>query len=103
MKQSRLSALPPFSPGLCSTALADYTRGRREELGLSIERAAQLAGMELSDWCALESGWPPEGADPGQIHAVADTLQVSWIDYSILAMMASWDVMSDATRDSRKQ
>jgi hypothetical protein len=30
--------------------LAREVRQRREELGLSIQRAAELSGMETSDW-----------------------------------------------------
>ena len=69
--------------------LARYTRRRREGLGLSIERAAKLAGLELSQWCALESGWVPDPDDFARIEAIAATLQVSWVDYSFLAMMAT--------------
>ena len=69
--------------------LARYTRRRRQELGLSLERAAKLAGLELSQWCALESGWVPDPNDFAGIEAIAATLQVSWVDYSFLAMMAA--------------
>ena len=69
--------------------LACYTRRRRVELGLTIERAAKLAGMELSEWCALESGWVPEADDFARIEAIAATLQIFWGEYSILVMMAS--------------
>src|SRR6201999_480412 len=68
------------------SALSRYTRERREELGLSLERAADLAGLELSEWCALESGWVPE--DMGIMLAIAATLQTSWADYSFLVLMA---------------
>ena len=69
--------------------LTRYIRQRREELGLTQERAAQLAGMQLSQWCALESGWVPdmpEGMD--MIQAIAGTLETSWADLSFLALMA---------------
>ncbi len=65
--------------------LASYTRRRREQLGLSLERAAELAGLELSEWHALEAGWVPE--DLHLIGAIAATLQTSWADYSLLAFM----------------
>lgn len=54
--------------------LARYTRQRREELGLTVERAAELAGMEASEWYALESGWAPNAADMAKIQAIAATL-----------------------------
>jgi hypothetical protein len=71
-------------------ALARYTRQRREELGLRLERAAKLAGLEISEWAALESGWcVPDPDNVSMIRAVAATLEVSWIDYSFLALMAA--------------
>ena len=53
---SILSAVDFTAPRLgWAAALARYTRQRREELGLSLERAAELAGLETSEWAALES------------------------------------------------
>ena len=75
-------------PGWIS-ALARYTRKRREELGLSLERAAELAGLEMSEWAALESGWwMPDPDNLPMIRAIAGTLEVSWMDYSFLVLMA---------------
>jgi hypothetical protein len=82
-----LSAVDFRAPRLAwNTALARYSRRRREELGLTEERAAQLAGLELSEWHALESGWVPE--DMAVIQAIAATLETSWAEYSFLALMA---------------
>ena len=75
-------------PGWIS-ALARYTRKRREELGLSLERAAELAGLEVSEWAALESGWVPNPDDIALIRSIAGTLEVSWVDFSFLALMAA--------------
>ena len=87
-----LSAVDFSAPRLSWTsALARFTRERRGKLGLSLERAAELAGLELSEWCALESGWAPD--DMGTIQAIAATLETSWIDYSFLALMADCQQM----------
>ena len=72
-----------------TSGLARYTRRRREELGLSVERAAELAGLELSEWYALESGWVPDPDDMNRIEAIAATLEIFWGDYSFLALMAT--------------
>jgi hypothetical protein len=80
---------PASQPLSWPLTLAHYTRRRRQELGLSIERAAELAGLELSQWYALEEGWVPEPDDPGRIEAIAATLEIFWGDYSFLALMAS--------------
>ena len=75
-------------PGWIS-ALACYTRKRREDLGLSLECAAELAGLEMSEWAALESGWVPNPDDLALIRSIAGTLEVSWVDFSFLALMAA--------------
>jgi transcriptional regulator with XRE-family HTH domain len=75
-------------PGWIS-ALACYTRKRREELGLSLECAAELAGLEMSEWAALESGWVLNPDDLALIRSIAGTLEVSWVDFSFLALMAA--------------
>jgi hypothetical protein len=72
-----------------SSGLARYTRRRREQLGLSVERAAELAGLKLSEWYALESGWVPDPEDMNRIEAIAATLEIFWGDYSFLALMAT--------------
>jgi len=72
-----------------ASALGSYTRQRREQLGLSLERAAELAGLALSEWYALESGWVPDPDDHGRIEAIAATLEIFWVDYSFLLLMAS--------------
>ena len=82
------SAPRPFSWPL---ALGRYTRRRREELGLSVERAAELGGMELSEWCALEAGAVPDLDDLARIQAIAATLETGWMDYVVLVLMATFE------------
>jgi hypothetical protein len=68
---------------LHSLILASFIERRRKELSLTVERAAALAGIELSQWYALECGWVP--ADRSVLRAVADTLQVCYVQISFLA------------------
>ena len=70
--------------------LARGVRRRREELGLSIERAAQLSGMELSDWYALEAGWVPS-QDSGLVEAIAGTLESGYIQTSLIAEISRYN------------
>ena len=43
----------------------------------------------MSEWAALESGWwMPASDNLPLIRAIAGTLEVSWVDYSFLALMA---------------
>ena len=72
-KHQTLSADQPADLGLL---LASCIRRRREELGLSIGRAAQLAGIESYQWLALEAGWVPD-LESGLLDAIAGTLEVS--------------------------
>jgi hypothetical protein len=71
-----------------SSALARYTRIRREQLGMTVNCAAELSGLDLSQWCSLEDGWVPDERDT--LHSIAATLQVRWVDYSILALFAGY-------------
>jgi len=68
------------------SAVARYTRKRREQLGLTVERAAELAGLALSQWLALEESWVPE--EPSVLNAIAATLQVRWSDLELIALFA---------------
>jgi hypothetical protein len=66
--------------------LARYVEGRRRELNMLIQRAAELAGIEFSQWCSLEQGWVP--ADENTISALAEVLEVGRTQVAILAMIA---------------
>lgn len=70
-------------------ALASRVERRRRELRLSVERAAELAGMETSEWCALEYGWVP--TDSSVLRAVAGTLEASYLEISFLAEVSEYN------------
>ncbi len=77
--------LPPSPPHFhFSRLLAFYVERRRGNLNLTAEAAARLAGMELSQWDALESGWVPE--DPAQLRAIAAVLENSEEDIVSIAV-----------------
>ena len=69
-----------------ASALARYTTERREQLGLTIPAAAELAGLQLSEWLGLEDGWVPD--DLATLRAIAGALRVRWTDYSTVAFLA---------------
>ena len=71
-----------------ASALARYTAARREQLGLTIAEAAQLSGLQISEWLGLEEGWAPE--DLATLRAIAGTLRVRWTDYHMLASLAGF-------------
>jgi transcriptional regulator with XRE-family HTH domain len=55
------------------SALARYVRRRRTELGMTIEQAAKLAGMQMSEWLSLEAGWVPQSSELWPVAEVLET------------------------------
>ena len=51
-------------------------RANRQNLGLPIEEAARLSGMEVSEWAAIENGYVPQTTD--QLRSIAGTLEISY-------------------------
>jgi transcriptional regulator with XRE-family HTH domain len=47
----------------------------REAAGRSVAEAAHLAGMETSQWAAIESGFVP---DPAKLRPMADALEIGY-------------------------
>ena len=69
-----------------ATMLARYSKQRRAELGLTVEQAAELAGMQVCEWAAMEDGWIP--AEKSTIRAIAETLCVHWSDLDLMLLFA---------------
>jgi transcriptional regulator with XRE-family HTH domain len=51
-------------------------QSNRQNAGLSIEEAARLSGMEVSEWAAIEDGHVPQATD--QLRSIAGTLEISY-------------------------
>lgn len=62
----------------------------REACGRSVEEAAHLAGMETSEWLAIEAGCVP---DPGQLHPMSDALGLCFDKIALLAFICqgAWE------------
>jgi len=65
-------ALRRFWAGIFAKAI----QHNRQARGLSVEEAAQLAGMEVSEWAAIEAGSVPQTTD--QLRSIAGTLEISY-------------------------
>jgi transcriptional regulator with XRE-family HTH domain len=57
----------------------------REAGGQSIEAAACLAGMEISEWAAVEAGHVPQ--DVNRLRAMAGALEVRWNEMAMLVFL----------------
>jgi hypothetical protein len=64
----------------------------REAGGHSIEETARLAGMEISEWDAIEAGYVP--TDSGRLRSMAGALEMDWNQMASLALFCrqAWDV-----------
>jgi transcriptional regulator with XRE-family HTH domain len=67
---------------------ATLIQQRREQLSLSIEHAAGLSGLRISEWYAVEGGWVPE--NEAVLHAIAETLEISWSELSLYAEISRY-------------
>jgi hypothetical protein len=67
-------------------------RETRENAGLSVEQAAGLSGMSISEWMAIEGGCVPQ--DVNRLRAMAGALQVSFetIASMVLVCRAAWEL-----------
>jgi hypothetical protein len=70
----------------CNQLLAAYVEYRRQQIGLTIVDAAKLAGMAISEWFALESGWIPD--DTALLHTISGTLMISADRIALFAMIS---------------
>ena len=62
----------------------------REAGGHSIEEAAHLAGMEASQWAAIEDGYVP---DPSKLRPMAGALECGYEKIALLAFICqgAWE------------
>ena len=60
-------------------------QNRREAIGRSLEEAACLAGMESSEWAAIEAGHIP--ADPARLRSMAAALEIRFDQMSLLVYL----------------
>jgi transcriptional regulator with XRE-family HTH domain len=62
----------------------------REAAGRSVEEAAHLAGMEASEWSAVEAGFVP---DPAKLRPMADALELRYDRIATMAVLCrdAWE------------
>ena len=64
----------------------------RESAGLSIEEAARLSGMELTEWMAIEDGNVPQ--EINRLRAMAEAMEISFdkIASMVLVCRGAWEL-----------
>lgn len=64
----------------------------RNEAGLSIEEAARLSGMQISEWMAIEDGHVPQDTD--RLRAMAAAMEISFdrITNMVLLCREAWEL-----------
>ena len=75
-----------------TTIFAEGMALARKAAGLSIEDTAQLAGMEVSEWMALEAGsWLPRSTP--QLRAIAGALDMEYDRLAgfVLLCRSAWE------------
>jgi len=77
-----------------SILLAIFVRFHRQQLGMSVSYAADLAGLQFEQWAALEAGWVPTRGS-GQLYSVAGTLKVNTDSLLRLAGMSRTEAPSN--------
>ena len=97
MSMKEFASLPPFYvPDLRRDFWARMfgysVLETREAAGLSVEAAAQLAGMEVCEWAAVEDGHVPQ--DPNLLRAMAAALGLRFDQIAGMAMVCreAWEL-----------
>jgi transcriptional regulator with XRE-family HTH domain len=70
------SCCPDYRRRYWAELFAYAIRQERQDMGLSVEDIARLAGMEASEWAAIEAGHVPTRVD--QLRSMAGALEVRY-------------------------
>lgn len=76
---------------------ANAVQARREELGLSIFEAADLSGLAVYQWAAVEEGcWVPENRNV--IRSIAGALETNSMQMILLSSLSAWALSGYKTK-----
>jgi predicted transcriptional regulator len=65
---------------------ARLVRDRRRKLGLTVNRAAELAGITSSQWVSIEAGWVPQ--DHQIVRTIAAALEIRATELQVASIMS---------------
>lgn len=63
----------------------DMIQECRRQTDRSVEETARLAGMESSEWAAIEAGHIP--ADPGRLRSMAAALEIGYDQMALMVFL----------------
>lgn len=86
------SYLPEQRRAVWGRLFGSYIGTIRKNAGLSIEKAAHLSGLEISEWAAVEEGTVPQ--DINQLRAMADAMAVRFDQIANLVLLCreAWEL-----------
>ena len=87
------SADEQYFQGVWARVFGRFIKCGREKAGLSVENAAELAGIDARNWLAMETGaWLP--ATRQQVQFIAAALDIDWPTMTRIIAMCSraWGV-----------
>lgn len=66
-------------------------KASRERAGISVEEAAGLSGMAVSEWMAIEDGYVPQDVD--RLRAMAAAIEMRYDQIATLALLCqhAWE------------
>ena len=77
-----------YFQGVWARMFGQFIQSGREKAGLSVDRAAELAGMEAERWSAIEAG-ASLPTTRRQFHRIAAALDVDWDTMASIVLMCS--------------
>jgi transcriptional regulator with XRE-family HTH domain len=97
MSMQQFTPLPPsFVPDMrrevWGRIFGEGIEETRKSAGLSIDEAARLSGMEISEWMAIEQGHVP--ADLNRLRAMAEALGIRYDQIALMALLCreAWEL-----------
>ena len=96
MSTVKIASLPPSIAAemrrFWGRTFGEGIRAHREHAGISIEDAAGLSGMAVSEWMAIEAGYVPQ--DVNRLRAMAAAIEIRYDQIATLAFLCqgAWEL-----------
>jgi hypothetical protein len=85
------SRLHPAPNRRYANMLGQVVRARRQELRLSVQRAARLASMPVDRWMAIESGHSIPADDGRELKKILVSIDHSYLTLSFAALVSRYN------------